>query len=514
VGLWQVGLLASGGVLLVAGCLWVSLWSGALTAIYSPEYTRQLLDRWPLLSGPFTVAPGDPGGMTMALEVGLLAMLVGYGLALVALGHPGDGGLGAAVPAIVLTITLVTRLTFFLQSGLYSTDVFSYIMYGRIASVLSGNPYFSPPAAFASDGFLAWVYPFWRQTPTVYGPIWTGLSGLLSTASGEWSNLDQTLLYRAVLSAVEVLTLVVLWSLLGSVQADAGERIQGFLLFAWNPVVLFDLAGSAHNDSLMVLLLLFGVMMMVRRKPAVGLLLLLLSSLVKYTTGVAVVLWTAAWAARAASLRGALARSIAAGLLSAGVVVAVSSPWLSMTEPSTAPAVQRSLDGMLVLNSAPDLLALTVADQILVPDGLDPAAAQAEARLWLRWVTRAVLVAVLLWQTQRVWRTRSGAAAETDRVTLQATALVLLLVPLLVLSWVWSWYFTWSLALAAGLGWRSWLARLIVLYSMVALPVVYAHQYLDDMLSGGFIVAMAVTPLVGWLAWRTAAQARSLPRNV
>jgi len=71
-----------------------------------------------------------------------------------------------------------------------------------------------------------------------------------------------------------------------------------------------------------------------------------------------------------------------------------------------------------------------------------------------------------------------------------------------VLSWVWSWYFSWSLVLVPLLGWRSRLARLVVAYTLCALPVVYAHQYLTERLSGAFVAAFALGPLLS-LLWPT-----------
>jgi hypothetical protein len=65
-----------------------------------------------------------------------------------------------------------------------------------------------------------------------------------------------------------------------------------------------------------------------------------------------------------------------------------------------------------------------------------------------------------------------------------------------VMTWVWTWYFTWSLVLATLLGWQSRLTRLVVAYTLIALPVVYAHQYLNERLSGVFVLALALAPLV------------------
>src|ERR687885_589774 len=128
----------------------------------------------------------------------------GVGLAVLSLGYA--GGLLAAHPRHrpatwpVVAGAFVFRLTLWSLPGLFSTDIFSYVMYGRIAAVHAANPYIQPPADFASDPFLAWVFPFWRDQPSVYGPAWTDLSWLLSAASAERSNFEQVMLYRASIS--------------------------------------------------------------------------------------------------------------------------------------------------------------------------------------------------------------------------------------------------------------------------------------------------------------------------
>ena len=48
-------------------------------------------------------------------------------------------------------------------------------------------------------------------------------------------------------------------------------RLTAFVVFAWNPLMLFDAAGNAHNDALMVTLLLLGIVPLVwsTRPPTV-----------------------------------------------------------------------------------------------------------------------------------------------------------------------------------------------------------------------------------------------------
>ena len=85
-------------------------------------------------------------------------------------------------------------------------------------------------------------------------------------------------------------------------------------------------------------------------------------------------------------------------------------------------------------------------------------------------------------------------------------ARALLVAPLLVMSWVWSWYFSWALTLAVLLGAGAWLTRLVVLYTLVVLPIGYAHQYLSNDLPGTLVFALG--PLAGWLTWYRSSGAR------
>jgi hypothetical protein len=298
-------------------------------------------------------------------------------------------------------------------------------------------------------------------------------------------------------------------------------------MYAWNPLVLFDLVGGAHNDVAMLALLLVGVGLIVQPSGAqtrtsnwvLGLLAMALGALVKYATGVVVLLWAVVWAAQNGSRRRRVMRlAIGLGLplLLAGILWW---PWLQ-TSRAFLP-LSDAAGGRLVINSAPDLVALTVADQVLEPRGMDREMAQASARWWTRAVTWVLFAAYLAWEVWRLWVVAARddgralvSAARHDHKTasaaLRASVRVLLVLPLLVMTWVWSWYFSWSLVLAALLGWRSRLARLVVVYTLFALPVVYAHQYLNERFSGVFIAAFAVVPLVSIVLGR-AGENRSNP---
>jgi hypothetical protein len=182
----------------------------------------------------------------------------------------------------------------------------------------------------------------------------------------------------------------------------------------------------------------------------------------------------------------------------AGVLVLLGWPWLQSAE-SMAP-LRDAASGRLTINSAPDLLALTLADQVLARAGIGPEPARELARFWMRLLVRVSFVVYLGWEVWHLWKAALTGRSQLLEMTMRASTRALLVLPLLVFTWVWSWYFSWALAMAAPLGWRCQLTRVVVACSVLALPTVYAHQYLNELLPGVFIVLMAVVPPVAWLA--------------
>src|ERR1051326_364315 len=105
----------------------------------------------------------------------------------------------------------------------------------------------------------------------------------------------------------------------------------------------------------------------------------------------------------------------------------------------------------------------------------------------MRVLTDAVYVGYLAWELSRLWAKATRGGQPALQAAIEAATRALLVLPLLVFTWVWSWYLSWSLVLAVLLGSKSRLARVVVAYTLVGLPVVIAHQYLNEDLSGGFV---------------------------
>ncbi len=520
---WLFGLVVAGGVLELA---WIMLWPLSYRLTHGNDFTYNYLvgyqpiwERlYKLLILANNLVPGieppqsvDP--LVNALVLAFLVAAVGYLAGLVLL----DRG-AAAIPGaglVIVGFSLIYQVTLFLLPGLFTADIFSYVMYGDISAVYGLNPYIYPPSAFPYNPILEWIHPIWRDAVSVYGPLWTDVGWLMALLIRPLDLVRQVFAYKLLMNVVHLVNLGLVWWLLGRVRLEGGSeraRLTAFAVFAWNPLVLFDVAGNAHNDALMVTLLLVAFVPLARLLAPVrtttggaadassrlawfaSLLGIALSALVKYTSGLVGVFILVGWMRRLTSwrARGAwLALTAAAGV---ALAVAAFWPWLKL--PEVLDPVLNAAGGKLYNNSLPDLVALTIADQVLDPIGLHREVTEESARFWMKAITRGLFGLYLVWEVRRVWRAAAATTRELVLAILEASVRAFLVLLLVVLTWVLEWYFLWPLALATLLGWRRTLTKVTVLYTLTSLPVFYYHHYWSWHMPGWVLFLYAVPPLL------------------
>src|SRR5207253_753061 len=228
-----------------------------------------------------------------ALAAVMLWLSATYVLTLVLLDQGFAGGRGAVL--MVLTGAVVFQATLLFLPGLFSQDVFSYIAYGRIAAVYDLNPYIWPPSVLR-DPVVPWVAEVWRTYAAPYGPLWVGAQWLIERATSGFSVADQALVYRAIANVLLLGNLGMAWQLLGRVvPLNPIQRTTAFAALAWNPLVLFEIAGNAHNDALMVSFSLLALLLFGRSSRGVtSSAAFALATLVKYLAGLGLVWLTVA----------------------------------------------------------------------------------------------------------------------------------------------------------------------------------------------------------------------------
>jgi hypothetical protein len=226
-------------------------------------------------------AQSEPGGtalvwltlVTAAASISLLLLaveqltpaqrgaLVGIALAawilLVALGWTrGSLPLKSLLAAIGITLVLAVATPSH-QSG----DVYSYAMYGRIATIHHENPFSSYPMHFEGDPMRRHVNPLWQRTPDIYGLGFTVIMATLAPLIGESSFLVHFVYQLIAVAAVGAL----LWLLWKRTRHPAALAFVGL-----NPLLAISVVNGGHPDALVALAVLTGVYFAIERRAVLA----------------------------------------------------------------------------------------------------------------------------------------------------------------------------------------------------------------------------------------------------
>jgi len=179
------------------------------------------------------------------LAVGLTAAALAVGALGLALALRAVRG-GWSVPArAVLLAGLLAAVVLTLVPPFGSSDQLSYAAYGRML-VTGHNPYTTTPAQLAALGDpVARAVQDWFTTPSVYGPLATGVQGLAALIGGTSARLTVFVLGLANLAAFAGTALL----LHRMTRRDPARQLGAALLWAANPLLLQLLVAGAHLDG-------------------------------------------------------------------------------------------------------------------------------------------------------------------------------------------------------------------------------------------------------------------------
>ena len=428
--------------------------------------------------------PGNP-----VLAVGVVASLVAVGgfLLLLRAAFRGRIGVGPVAALVVVAHGLLLGLPL-----LFSRDVYSYAFYGRIAGVYGGNPYVQTPLDHPTDALWKFVGPIWVNTPAVYGPVWTSLSGWLST----WLHARPEAHVEAYRMIAMIASLATCAIIVWTVRRLWPERTAFALVaFGANPVVIFHSVASGHNDMLVALAMAGAFALVVSHKemPAIG--LLTIGALVKATAGLPLLLllvWCIARRRPEDRWRVAITH---VGLV-AVILAAFSVPYFQLQDPTLGMLELAGHEGWL----APAAVGAHVVDMVTF-DTLG----------WLVRVVAGALLCIAIWRLARVvWRRTTGtdvAGAPVMSPREQAATwgwalmLLMLLGPVLL-----PWYVVWVLPLAWVLP-KAPRTALIAVSSLLGVTLwsTEALRYPGAFSLNVFVGNWLAVPVIVWLLivlWR------------
>ncbi|OGR28734.1 MAG: hypothetical protein A2139_05385 [Desulfobacca sp. RBG_16_60_12] len=367
-----------------------------------------------------------------------------------------------------------------------SSDIFHYMMEGRIFWTHGDNPLVSVPASYADDPYFPFVikWDYFHSTP--YGPLWILLTGLPSALPQ--AHPDVVLIgYKLLGVAFYLGTAWLIWLVLSELQPQ--HRRLGVVLYAWNPLVLLSVAANGHNDAAMMFFAVLAFYFAVRERWHWAVPSLALAVLLKYVVLLLLpLLLYYAWRRTAAQQRSSLAVGVALAVV---IAVAVFAPfWQGLDTFQAMREDQRSW----FVNSTQEATLLVLAKFISVNSAMQLARTLGAL---------AFLVPYLM-----VLLRLKGGPQSFIVAGYQAIFLYLLLGS----SIFYPWYVIWPLSIGAALAWSPWaLTGLLLSFTASFIDVIDRLVFDFHFLNGdsglrsalAFVVAFG-PPALLWtfLAWR------------
>jgi hypothetical protein len=163
--------------------------------------------------------------------------------------------------------------------AMLSSDTYAYAYYGRLLSHYGVDAHSPAPAVTLKDPFLAGGW--YQFVPSVYGPLWTVISGAITAMGG--GRVGFTLmLFHAFEIAATLGSGALIWLILKRLSPDMAAS--GTLFFLWNPLVIFESGLGGHNDAAMMFFALLALWLHLHRSHAGAVVALTMSALIKVIT--------------------------------------------------------------------------------------------------------------------------------------------------------------------------------------------------------------------------------------
>ncbi len=180
----------------------------------------------------------------------------------------------------IIKFVIIVSTLFMLILPMTSTDIFYYIATGWSDAKYKINPYYTSiyelkqSNEIKNDEILKKMPEFWEQQKIVYGPFWTLVSKLLASLS--FGNLTLALfIFKIFNLCLHLLNCKLIHKL-------TNKKIL-MLIYALNPLVLFESITNVHNDILLVFFILLALYFAIKKKNIIlSIIALSIATAVKY----------------------------------------------------------------------------------------------------------------------------------------------------------------------------------------------------------------------------------------
>jgi len=367
---------------------------------------------------------------------------------------------------IILGFALLFRVLVLPAPPVLSSDIFRYVWDARVHAA-GINPYLSRPADFDSDEVKKDPLHQQQNRPfarTIYPPLAQAAFRAVRAVAGE-----SVTAMKALMLLGDLATLGILVHLLGALGLPRGRVI----LYAWQPLTVFEIAGSGHVDALAVPFILLAVLAWRGHRDSAAGIALGAATLVKIFP---IVLLPALFDRRRWPM-----------VLTFGVTIAVAYlPFLPEAGPQVLGHLPRFVsDPREMFNPSLMGLAYVMLGQV----------SQTPA-YWASWIGRAAMLGTLLWLLRNEANTFDALLGQMWVVAAAMTLLTPTLHP---------WYLLWLLPLLAIQPRPAWL------YLSGAISVSYIFYVLSPP-ARTLVGVLEYLPFILLLCWQwRCSKTRALP---
>ena len=182
-----------------------------------------------------------------------------------------------------LLVVVLAALLFFLIAALalpnVNTDIFNYIMRGRVGAVYHQNMYYVPADRFPMDPIYPYAEHRYTRTGTGKLPAWELIDVFLAWLAND-APITNLFVYRFAFLLFNAANVALIAAILHKLNPQ--YLLAGLILYAWNPIVA--VYGQSKTDTIMVFFLLLAILLLLVGRARFAVVALGLSVLVKLIT--------------------------------------------------------------------------------------------------------------------------------------------------------------------------------------------------------------------------------------
>lgn len=182
-------------------------------------------------------------------------------------------------PYTIWSIIGISTLLLTFSYNAFSYDLFNYIFDAKILVHYHQNPYLHKALDYPQDPMLGFMH--WIERTYPYGPLWLAITVPLSFI-GANIFIVTFFLFKLVISASFLVTVYYLYRIFTNI--NEATAIENLILFALNPLVIYECLVSSHNDIVMMAFSTAALFFLTQKKYLPSLLLLVFSICVKFAT--------------------------------------------------------------------------------------------------------------------------------------------------------------------------------------------------------------------------------------